>query len=268
EELWLADGDQGRGHGGQGGRARDQVREHGRTDGARGGEQDQRRGGRRHHDRDGAGAGHLPRGVEARGRGHEPDGAEARRREGGGGDRRGAGQDEETHARLRGDRAGGHDLGQQRRDDRAHPGRGHAEGGQGGRDHGRGGQVDGHRPRGGRGHAVRPRLPLALLRDGPRAHGGGARGAFDPLEREEGLFDEGPPPGARAGGAPGQAAADRGGGGGGRSPRHAGGEQDPGDAGGGGGEGAGLRRPEKVHAAGHGDPDRGPGDQRGVRVQL
>ena len=112
--------------------------------------------------------------------GHEPDGAQARHRQGGRRDRRGARPHEQAHARLGGDRAGRHDLGQQRRGDRRDPRRGDGEGRQGRRDHGRGSQVDGDDPRGGRGHAVRPRLPLALLRDRSRAHGGGARGSADP----------------------------------------------------------------------------------------
>ena len=60
-------------------------------------------------------------------------------------------------------------------------------------------------PRGRRGHAVRPRLPLALLRDRPRAHGGRARGRPHPDPREEAQRDEGHAPAARAGGAGGQA---------------------------------------------------------------
>ena len=51
----------------------------------------------------------------------------------------------------------------------------------------------------GRGHAVRPRLPLAVLRDRRGAHGGRARGRVHPHPREEDLQHEGPPAGARAG---------------------------------------------------------------------
>ena len=50
-----------------------------------------------------------------------------------------------------------------------------------------------------RGHAVRPRLPLAVLRHRPGAHGGRARGRVHPHPREEDLEHEGPAPGARAG---------------------------------------------------------------------
>ena len=64
--------------------------------------------------------------------------------------------------------------------------RGDGEGGQGGRDHGRGGAVDGDHAGRGRGHAIRPRLPVALLRDRCRAHGGGARRRLHPAAREEG----------------------------------------------------------------------------------
>ena len=51
-----------------------------------------------------------------------------------------------------------------------------------------------------RGHAVRPRLPLAVLRDRSRAHGSRAREPGHPDPREEDQLDEGPPPAARAGG--------------------------------------------------------------------
>ena len=50
-----------------------------------------------------------------------------------------------------------------------------------------------------RGHAVRPRLPLALLRHRPRAHGSGAREPRRPDPREEDQLDEGPAAGAGAG---------------------------------------------------------------------
>jgi chaperonin GroEL len=51
-------------------------------------------------------------------------------------------------------------------------------------------------------HAVRPRLPLAVLRDRSRAHGSRPREPGHPDPREEDQLDEGPPAGARAGGAP------------------------------------------------------------------
>ena len=69
------------------------------------------------------------------------------------------------------DRPGRHHLGQQRRHDRQDHRRGHGEGRQGRRHHGRGSALDGDVARRRRGHAVRPRLPLALLRDRSGAHG-------------------------------------------------------------------------------------------------
>jgi chaperonin GroEL len=57
------------------------LREHGRPDGARGRVEDLRQGRRRHHHRDRARAGDLPRGLEARRRGPQPDGDQARHRQ-------------------------------------------------------------------------------------------------------------------------------------------------------------------------------------------
>ena len=91
-----------------------------------------------------------------------------------------------------GDRPGRHHLRQRRRHHRQHHRRGDGEGRQGRRHHRRGGQGPRDHPRRGRGHAVRPRLPLALLRHRPRAHGGGARGRLHPHPREEDLEHEGP----------------------------------------------------------------------------
>ena len=108
-------------------------------------------------------------------------GIETRRRR----DVRGARQALQADARRRGDHPGGHDLGERRRDDRPHPRRGDGQGRQGRRHHRGREQVHGDDARRGRGHAVRPRLPLAVLRDRPRAHGGGARGSGDPAAREE-----------------------------------------------------------------------------------
>ncbi len=76
--------------------------------------------------------------------------------------------------------------------DRRHHRRGDGQGRQGRRHHGRRGQEPRDHPRGRRGHAVRPRLPLAVLRDRPRAHGSRARGRPDPHPREEDQLDEGP----------------------------------------------------------------------------
>ena len=84
------------------------------------------------------------------------------------------------------DRAGRDDLGEQRRDDRRHHRAGDGEGRQGRRHHGRGGEVDRDLARGRRGHAVRPRVPLAVLRDRPRADGvrAGERARADPREED------------------------------------------------------------------------------------
>ena len=107
----------------------------------------------------------------------------------------------------------------------SHHRRGHGEGRQGRRHHRRGVADHGDGARGGRGHAVRPRLPLALLRDRPRAHGSRAREPLHPDLREEDLEHEGPAAGAGEGRAAGRAAADHRRGGRGRGAGHAGGEQ-------------------------------------------
>ncbi len=117
----------------------------------------------------------------------------------------GAGQADQGQDR---DRPGRHDQRQRRHRHRQHPRRGDGEGRQGRRDHRRGGEVDGDDARRGRGHAVRPRLPVAVLRDRRRAHGGRARGRVHPHQREEDLEHEGPAAAARAGRQGGQAAAD------------------------------------------------------------
>jgi chaperonin GroEL len=71
---------QGRRDRGQGRSNSRPVRKHGRPDGARSGQQDQRHRGRRHHDRHGVGGSHLPRRPEERHRRREPDEPEARHR--------------------------------------------------------------------------------------------------------------------------------------------------------------------------------------------
>ena len=93
QELRRAADHQGRRDRRQGDRARRQVREHGRADGARGGLEDQRRRRRRHHHRDRAGPGDRPRGRQGGGRRHEPDGPQARHRQGRGRGRRRAGEE-------------------------------------------------------------------------------------------------------------------------------------------------------------------------------
>ena len=88
-----------------------------------------------------------------------------------------------------------------------HHRRGDGEGRQGRRHHGRGSQEHGDLARGRRRHAVRPRLPLAVLRDRSRAHGSRAREPRHPDPREEDQLDEGPPAAAGAGRARGPSAA-------------------------------------------------------------
>ena len=159
--------------------------------------------------------------------GHDPmdlkRGIEQRR----GGRRRGAQEAVEVDQGQGRDRPGRHRLRQRRPHHRRHDRRGDGEGRQGGRDHRRGGEGPRDRARRGRGHAVRPRLPVALLRHRPRAHGGGAGGRLHPDPREEDLVDEGPAPAARAGGAQRQAAPRHRRGHRGRGAGHAGGEQAP-----------------------------------------
>ena len=201
QEVRFAHHHQGRRDGGQGDRPEGSAREHGRADGARGREQDVGHRRRRHHDRDRAGAGDLPRRREERRGRREPDGAQARHREGRRGDRRVAEEAESKPVKRQHDRPGRHHLGEQRRDDRHDHRRGDGEGRQGRRHHGRRGQDARDLARRRRGHAVRPRLPLALLRDRPRADGSRAREPGHPDPREEDQLDEGPAAGARAGGA-------------------------------------------------------------------
>ena len=153
-------------------------------------------------------------------------------------------------------------------DDRQHHRRGDGEGRQGGRHHRRGGQGPRDDARGGRGHAVRPRLPLAVLRDRRRADGGGPRGRLHPHQREEDLEHEGPAPAARAGRPRGQAAPHRRRGGRGRGARDARREQAPRHAARLRGEGAGLRRSPQGDARGHRDPHRRQAHRRGARPQA
>ena len=91
-----------------------------------------------------------------------------------------------------GNRAGRDHLGQQRFDHRRYHRGSDGEGRQGRRDHGRRGQGPRDHARSGRGHAVRPRLPVAVLRDRSGADGSEARRRVRPDSREEDLLDEGP----------------------------------------------------------------------------
>ena len=115
-------------------------------------------------------AGADPRRHEGGRRRHEPDGPQARHRQGGHRRRRRAEEPVQAHRRRQGHRPGRHDLGQQRRVDRHDHRRRDEEGRQGRRDHGRRRFGPGERTRRRRGHAVRPRLPVAVLRQQPAEH--------------------------------------------------------------------------------------------------
>ncbi len=115
-------------------------------------------------------------GAQAGGRRPQPDGHQARHRQGRRGRRGRAEEALQADQGPQGDRPGRHHLRQRRHHHRQHHRRGDGQGRQGGRHHRRGGEGPRDHARGGRGHAVRPRLPLALLRDRSGADGGGPRG--------------------------------------------------------------------------------------------
>ncbi len=119
-----------------------------------------------------------------------------------------------------------------------------------------------------RGHAVRPRLPLALLRHRPGAHGVRARGRLHPHLREEGLQHEGPASGARGDRPAAEAPPDHRRGRRGRGPRDPRRQQAPWHAAHRRRQGAGLRRPPQGDAQGHRHPHRRPGRERGARHQA
>ncbi len=106
---------QGRRHRRQGDRARRQVREHGRPDGARSGLKVGQSGRRRHHDRHTAGPGHRARRRQVSGRRHEPDGSETRHRPRGRSRRCGPREELQEGHLERGNRPGRHHFGQRRR---------------------------------------------------------------------------------------------------------------------------------------------------------
>ena len=166
------------------------------------------------------------------------------------------------------DRPGRHDLGEPRRDHRPDHRRSDGQSRQGRRDHGRGSQDARDLARGRRRDAVRPRLPLALFRDGPRAHGSRAREPGHPDPREEDQRDEGSAAAARTGGAGGPSAAHHRGGPRRRSAGDARRQQAAGHAQGRGRQGAGLRRSPQGDARRHRDPDRRQGRHRRSRDQA
>ena len=259
---------QGRRDGREGNRARRQVREHGRADGARS----------RQKTNDLAGDGTTTATVLAQAIVREGAKSVAAGMNpmdlkrgidiavvGGGEGHREARQEGRLVGRSR---AGRHHLVERRchhrQDDRA----GDAEGRQRGRHHGRGGQVARHRGRDRRGHAVRPRLHLALLHHQCREDDRRAGGRLHPAAREEALRPAGDAAAARSGGADRQAAADHLGGRRGRGDRDAGGQQAARRPEGRGREGAGLRRPPQGDAGRHRDPHRRPADLGRPRHQA
>ena len=152
--------------------------------------------------------------------------------------------------------------------DRRHPGRRHRPGGQGRRGYRRGVQHLRYRARVHRGHAVRPGLPVAVLRDRPRAPGMQSSRMPTSSSPTEDQCGSRSGQGARAGHADDQAAADHRGGHRGRGSGHAGGQQDPRHVQLMRGEGPRLRRPPQVDAGRHRHPDRRPGHLRGGRPQA
>ncbi len=117
KEVRRADHHQGRRHRGEGNRAAGSARKHGRADGARSRLQDLGRSGRRHHHRNRAGPGHLPRRREDRGGRRQPHRSEARHRKGRR-SRRGRSEEAAQGREGRHDRAGRHHQRQQRQADR------------------------------------------------------------------------------------------------------------------------------------------------------
>ncbi len=181
-----------------GDRSEGPAREHGRADGARGGQQDLRSRRRRHDDGDRARAGDFPRGRQARRQRRQSDGHQARHRSRRRRHHRRIEEDVEARERQHG-RAGRHHFGQQRRADRQGHRRGDGEGRQGRRHHRRRGADDRHLARDRRRDAVRPRLSVALFRDRSRAHGSRARESAPAHLREEAVEPERPAAGAREG---------------------------------------------------------------------
>ena len=231
--------------------------------------EDERRGRRRHHDRDGPRAGDLPRGLAsssprattrwrssaASTRRSRPSSSRSRRW-------RSTTKDPKEIAQVGTISANGDkEIGDEAR-------RGDGEGRQGRRHHRRREQDGRDDARSRRRHAVRPRLPLAVLRHRPGAHGGRARGRLHPHQREEDLEHEGSPPGARGDRAQPEAAPHHRRGHRGRGARHARRQQAPRHAPLRRRQGAGLRRSPQGDAQGHRHAHRRSGHRRGARPQA
>ncbi len=167
-----------------------------------------------------------------------------------------------------GNRAGRHHLGQQRLDHRRHHCRGDGESRQGRRHHGGRGARAGDPARSGRGYAVRPRLPVAVLRDRSGADGSEARRRVHPDPREEDFLDEGPAADPRDDCQDRQAVPDHRRGYRRRGAGDAGRQQDSRHAVVRRGQGAGLRRSAQGDARRYRDPDRRPRDFRRARTQA
>ena len=117
-------------------------------------------------------------------------------------------------------------------------------------------------------HAIRPRLPLALLCDRPRAHGMRSRRSLHSDPRKEDQQHEGPAADSRADRARGQAAAVDLRRSGRRSAGHAGGQQASRNAQRLRRESPGLRRPPQSDAGRYLDPDRRQGHHGRDRHQA
>ena len=265
--IRIADDYQGRRDRREGDRSEGPPREHGCADGARGREQDIRSCRRRHDDRDRARAGHFSRRGQARRQRRQSDGHQARHRSRRRRRDRRAEEDGEAGERQHGG-AGRHHLGQQRRADRQGHRRGDGKGRQRRGHHRRRGTDHRHLARDRRGDAVRPRIPVALLRDRSRADGSGARQPAPAHLRKEAVRAEGSA--ARAGKSREErvVAADHCRRRGKRSAGHARREQAARHLAGGRGESARLRRSPEGDARRHRHPDRRAGDHRRPRHQA
>ena len=153
-------------------------------------------------------------------------------------------------------------------DDRQAPRRGHGEGRQGRRHHRRRGQERRDDARRRRGHAVRPRLPLAVLRDRSRAHEGDLEDAYILIAEKKISNMKDLLPRARGDRQGAEAAPHHRRGHRGRGARDARRQQAPRHAPLRRRQGAGLRRSPQGDAQGHRHPHRRPGHRRGARPQA